>query len=97
MLYRLLSRVVGAWARAHLGAFNAIFCVVYVGVDRFGDSVFCDFSWSRRKDHREVATRTPGGGGRTKRRDVSAGFLALARIGWFRSRAVRLPVDSVEP
>ena len=97
VLYRLQSRVVGAWTRTDLGAFNAIFCVVYVGVDRFGDSVFCDFSWSRRKDHREVAVGTPGGGGRTKRRDVSAGFFALARIGWLRSRVVRLPVDSVEP
>src|SRR4029077_19748738 len=97
VLCRLQSRVGGAWARTDLGAFNAIFGSVYVGMDQFGHSVFCDFSWYRRKNHRQVAVGTPSGGGRTKHRDVSAGFFALARIGWFRSSVIRVPMDSVEP
>ena len=97
VLCRLQGRVVGPWTDTELGAFDALFYVVYLGMDRFGHSLFRDLSRDRRKDHRQVAVGTSSGSRREKRRHLSPGFSTLDWNGWLCSRIVRFPVDSVEP
>ena len=97
VLCRLQGRVVGPWTDIELGAFDALFYVVYLGMDRFSHSLFRDLSRDRRKDYRQVAIGTSSGSRREKRRHLSPGFSTLDWNGWLCSRIVRFPVDSVEP